>query len=92
MEKKDALGLKEYALLDISLTFFGTSSINAITVANDPPATPPFIFTAVTLSSISASGPTRAFRVLLARKTMASDGTESNPHEGTMMAPVWRAR
>jgi hypothetical protein len=61
-----------------------------------PPEIPPRKLNALVEVSISRYFPfvdgSMDLRVLLARYAAASDGTESNPQEGTMMAPVFVAK
>jgi hypothetical protein len=67
--------------------FCGTSSHVARKDAIVPPGTPPYIVAAVVL------GPRGAWpRVLEARCTLMSAGTESTPQEGMMIACVFVAR
>lgn len=60
-------------------------------VAHVPPDKDPLILKAVIDSATSVSGPEKVLRVLLARKTMRSEGIESKPHAGTMMEWVLEA-
>jgi hypothetical protein len=55
-----------------------------------PPEIPPLKSMALTLSPISASGDI-CLRALFERKAAMSDGMESKPLDGIMMAPVCEA-
>lgn len=80
------------SLLAIALLNLGMSSRVEIRVAILPPLAPQRTSNALVLSSIRASGPTRVLRVLLERWTARSEGMESMPEEGMMIAWVLVAR
>jgi hypothetical protein len=71
--------------------FKGTSSTEAMAVASVPPDIPPFSFIPVMDCPTETEGPTNVLIVLLERKADMSEGIESKPHEGTMIAPVFVA-
>ena len=70
----------------------GTSSIAIIPVCSVPPEMPPFIERELVHWPASASGPNFDFKNLTDRYAETSEGTESNPHEGTIIAPVFVAK
>ena len=63
-----------------------------IAVAIVPPDTLPRTRKDVNDSSIEASGPSADFKVLLDKYTAISDGTESKPQAGIIMASFLFAR
>lgn len=56
-----------------------------MTVLSEPADTEVDILHELVERSISVSGPARDFKVLFARYTTMSEGSESMPHAGTMM-------
>lgn len=87
-----ALGLIEYASLEKASLSFGISSSSVMAVCSVPPDTPPRRRTAVRDAPRDAPGPSAALRVLAARKALMSEGRESKPQEGIMIACVLCAR
>lgn len=67
---------------------WGTSSKDVNSVDHVPPESAPLTLKAEIDLSMLASGPAKAFNVLLARYTMMSEGTESKPDAGIMIACV----
>lgn len=65
----------------------GVSSIAENIVLRVPPENPPLTATADVEFSMAISRPPTSLSVLLARWTTMSDGIESNPDAGTMIAP-----
>ena len=89
-----APGLNEYGFATVLLSSAGTSSNIVSKDEIVPPETPPLCLCAEILDRI----PTKPvpglfavmyrFRVLFASHAERSEGRESYPHDGTMMAPV----
>jgi len=84
-------GLVAYGAMDALILSAGTSSAEERAVANVPPDIPPFSLMPVIDCSINASGPASALIVLQERNADTSEGKESNPHAGMMIAPVFVA-
>lgn len=66
--------------------FLGTSSSNVIMELTVPPDIPPINLCAVT-DAPTFRGEGIDLRVLFERYALTSEGIESNPHEGMMIAP-----
>jgi hypothetical protein len=82
-------GLSEYGVVEAASSDRETSSKVRIAVARVPPdMPPPLILMAVTELSTDASGPRADFTVAFERNAEISEGIESKPHEGMMIAPV----
>lgn len=84
---KNPPGLRAQSPLASNFSF-GTSSSIARTVPSVPPEMLPLIAQAEVDVSIAVVGPTMSLRVLLARWTTISEGTESSPDPGIIMDPV----